>query len=79
MDIAGHILPEVAMFRMYTAWRKGCDALMVITEWNEFKKLDLEYLCSLMHQPVIFDGRNIYDPGEDEETGFPLPWVWAGV
>ena len=41
---------------------EGCDALMVITEWNEFKQLDLEKVKGLLKSPVIFDGRNIYDP-----------------
>lgn len=38
------------------------DALLIITEWNEFKQLDLEKVKNLMKKPVIFDGRNIYDP-----------------
>ncbi|MCL4530073.1 MAG: UDP-glucose/GDP-mannose dehydrogenase family protein, partial [Chloroflexi bacterium] len=49
---------------------KGCDALMVITEWNEFKQLDLEQIKSLLNKPVIFDGRNIYDPALMKELGF---------
>ncbi len=41
---------------------KGADALLILTEWNEFKQLDLEKVKNLMKKPVIFDGRNIYDP-----------------
>ena len=45
---------------------------MVITEWNEFKNLDLARLYGIMRQPVIFDGRNIYDPETMKAAGFPL-------
>jgi UDPglucose 6-dehydrogenase len=47
-----------------------CDALIVLTEWNEFKNLDLPRLRELMKQPVIMDGRNIYDPQVMSEMGF---------
>ncbi|MEK6567257.1 MAG: UDP binding domain-containing protein [Candidatus Omnitrophota bacterium] len=40
------------------------------TEWNEFKKLDLRALKKLMLQPIIVDGRNIYDPKEMFNSGF---------
>jgi UDPglucose 6-dehydrogenase len=43
---------------------------MVITEWNEFKQLDLGKVKSLLKTPVIFDGRNIYDPRTMKEMGF---------
>jgi UDPglucose 6-dehydrogenase len=54
---------------------KGADALVVVTEWNEFRRLDLNSIKSLMRTPVIFDGRNIYDPDEVREAGF----VYYGV
>jgi len=41
---------------------EGCDALAIITEWREFKQLNLERIRGLMKQPIIFDGRNIYPP-----------------
>ena len=49
---------------------EGCDALVVVTEWNEFKQLDLERLRGLMKRPVIMDGRNIYDPVDMSRLGF---------
>jgi UDPglucose 6-dehydrogenase len=49
---------------------KGADALLVITEWNEFRRPDFERMRQLMKQPVVFDGRNIYDPDEMRELGF---------
>ena len=48
----------------------GCDALIVVTPWNEFKQLDLEKLKSLLKTPVIFDGRNIYEPKVMKAMGF---------
>jgi UDPglucose 6-dehydrogenase len=49
---------------------KGADALAIITEWNEFRRPDFEKMKSLMKHPVIFDGRNIYDPKLMREKGF---------
>jgi UDPglucose 6-dehydrogenase len=49
---------------------QGADALIVVTEWNEFRKPDFKLMKSLMRQPVIFDGRNIYDPVKIRERGF---------
>jgi UDPglucose 6-dehydrogenase len=49
---------------------KDADALAIITEWNEFRKPDFQRMKSLMKEPVIFDGRNIYDPKEVRDAGF---------
>ncbi|MDH4069989.1 MAG: UDP-glucose/GDP-mannose dehydrogenase family protein [Ignavibacteria bacterium] len=49
---------------------KGADALVVATEWNEFRRPDFERMKTLMRSPVIFDGRNIYDPARLSEKGF---------
>jgi UDPglucose 6-dehydrogenase len=70
MDVARPILPAVEMFDDPYSMSEGCDALMVVTEWNEFKQLDLEKIKSLLNAPVIFDGRNIYDPAMMREMGF---------
>jgi UDPglucose 6-dehydrogenase len=49
---------------------EGVDALILVTEWNEFKQLDMPRVRSLMAQPVFIDGRNIYDPRRMAEMGF---------
>ena len=49
---------------------QGADALLVITEWNEFRRPDFERMKQLMKRPVVFDGRNIYDPNEMRQRGF---------
>jgi UDPglucose 6-dehydrogenase len=70
MEVARPLLPAVEMFSNAYDMAKGCDALMVITEWNEFKQLDLEKIKGLLNAPVIYDGRNIYDPQLMKEMGF---------
>jgi UDPglucose 6-dehydrogenase len=54
---------------------KGADALVIATEWNDFRRPDFDRMKSLMKQPVIFDGRNIYDPRVMAERGF----VYYGI
>ncbi len=52
----------------------GCleqaDALAIVTEWNEFRNPDFEVMARLLKQPVIFDGRNLYDPSRLASLGF---------
>jgi len=49
---------------------EGCDALVIATEWEEFKKLDLERARKALSHPIMFDGRNLFDPQEMERLGF---------
>ncbi len=44
--------------------------LVIITEWNEFKSLDMVQIRSAMHRPVLIDGRNVYEPLEMNRLGF---------
>jgi UDPglucose 6-dehydrogenase len=48
----------------------GADALLVVTEWNEFREPDFEKMKRVMREPVIFDGRNIYNPRQIRGFGF---------
>lgn len=48
----------------------GCDAMVIVTEWNEFKELDMEKVKSLLNRPLIIDGRNIYDSAQMKKLGF---------
>lgn len=48
----------------------GCDALVIVTEWNEFRALNLEKLKASMRRPLLIDLRNIYDPSRVAERGF---------
>jgi len=49
---------------------RGSDALVIVTEWDEFRQLNLDKLRSIMTHPTIIDGRNIFDPAVMEEKGF---------
>ena len=49
---------------------KDADAMIIVTEWNEFRRPDFEKMKSLMKTPVIFDGRNIYNPDHLKRQGF---------
>jgi UDPglucose 6-dehydrogenase len=49
---------------------RGADGLVVVTEWNEFRRPDFETMKSLLKQPLIFDGRNIYNPKWMKDLGF---------
>ncbi len=49
---------------------QGADALAIVTEWTVFRNPDFDQMKSLMHAPVIFDGRNVYDVAEMEALGF---------
>ncbi|MDI3341026.1 MAG: UDP-glucose/GDP-mannose dehydrogenase family protein [Sphaerobacter sp.] len=53
----------------------GADALLLLTPWNEFKQADLARVAELMRQPVLLDGRNLYDPADVRRLGFR----YAGV
>jgi len=46
------------------------DALLIVTEWNEFRRPDFSRMKSLMKTPIIFDGRNLYEPSVMQQEGF---------
>ena len=75
MENARRELPDVILCADPYELAEGCDALIVVTEWNEFKHLDMKRIKPLMRQPVIIDGRNIYDPDEMKVLGF----IYRGV
>ena len=78
MDVARDLLPAVKMCENSYAMAENCDALIVVTEWNEFKQLDLKKIKEVMNTPVIFDGRNIYDPAYMRELGFTYRGMGRG-
>ncbi|MGA2540013.1 MAG: UDP-glucose/GDP-mannose dehydrogenase family protein [Verrucomicrobiota bacterium] len=70
MEKAGAILKEVTYVADMNEVAEGCDALIIATEWPEFKRLDLERVRRGLSHPIIFDGRNLFDPAEMERLGF---------
>ncbi len=70
MKEAIHLLSDVAYGENAYEIMEGADALVIITEWNEFRRLDLERVKSLLSSPVMIDLRNIYNPDEMKDAGF---------
>ena len=75
MDKAKSLLPNVTYVDDMNAVADGCDALVVATEWDEFKKLDLVRAKKSLTHPIMFDGRNLFDPAEMEK----LRWIYKSV
>lgn len=72
MENAGRIFKESNIKfagDVYEACR-NVEAILILTEWNEFKQVDLNKVKKLMAKPVIFDGRNVYDPNKMKTLGF---------
>lgn len=57
---------------------EGADALVIVTEWQEFRSPDFDLIKSRMKEPVIFDGRNLYDPATLEAAGIKYFAVGRG-
>jgi UDPglucose 6-dehydrogenase len=58
---------------------RGADALAIVTEWREFRSPDFDFLKGALSAPVIFDGRNIYDPAHMARAGFSYYSVGRGT
>ena len=69
------LLAEIEYRTSAYAVARGADAVVVVTEWNEFRQLDLQKLKRSMRRPVVVDGRNIYDPQRMRDLGF----VYRGI
>jgi UDPglucose 6-dehydrogenase len=70
MAEAGKVLPGVAMGVDAYDTATGCDALVLATEWNQFRNLDLARLKTLLKAPVLIDLRNVYEPEDMGRLGF---------
>jgi len=70
MPAAARVLPEIQMCKNAYEACEGADAMLLVTEWNQFRMLDLERLRGLLRQPVVVDLRNVYEPGPMRAAGF---------
>lgn len=70
MEKAKTVLHDVTYVDDMNEVAEGADALVIATEWEEFKKLDLERARKALSHPIMFDGRNLFDPQEMERLGF---------
>ena len=75
MEKAKALLPNVTYVDDMNAVAEGCDAIVVATEWDEFKSLDLARAKKALTHPIMFDGRNLFDPAEMEKLG----WIYKSV
>ena len=70
MDEARAVLPEVEYGKDPYDVAKGSDALVLATEWNQFRRLDLQRIKTLLKAPVFIDLRNVYEPDQMKRLGF---------
>jgi UDPglucose 6-dehydrogenase len=78
MAPAARVLPEVSYRTDAYSAADGADALVLLTEWNQFRNLDLGRLKTLMRRPVLVDLRNVYEPQLAEAAGFAYEGVGRG-
>lgn len=78
MEVAGPLMPKVEMAPDPYAMAEGCDAIIVVTDWNEFKHLDMERIRDSMKEATLIDGRNIYDPNQMDKSGFKYRGIGRG-
>jgi UDPglucose 6-dehydrogenase len=79
MHTAERMMPGVTLCANAYEVAEGADALVVCTEWNEFKQLDLARIKHAMKQPVMVDGRNLYDPEKMVALGFKYRGMGRGL
>jgi UDPglucose 6-dehydrogenase len=70
MDNAKSLFPKITFCKDPYDAVKGADALVIVTEWNQFRNLDFEKIKGLLRQPFFFDLRNIYEPQKMKKLGF---------
>ena len=75
MDRAKEIMPDIEYCTDAYKVAEDVDAIILVTEWKEFKNLDFKKLKELMRQPIFLDGRNVYDSDKIKELGF----IYAGI
>jgi UDPglucose 6-dehydrogenase len=78
MEKARPILPDATYVADMDEVAEGCDALIIATEWPQFKNLDLERARKNLAHPIIFDGRNLFDVEEMERLGFLYKSIGRG-
>lgn len=70
MENAKAVLPDITYCNDAYEACEGADAVVIVTEWNQFRNLEMERIKQLLKQPCFFDLRNIYDPQRMQEIGF---------
>jgi UDPglucose 6-dehydrogenase len=78
MSRAKDLLPTVSYCDDAYEVAESSDALVIVTDWNEFKHLDMTRIKASMADPVLMDGRNIYEPRRMQELGFTYRGIGRG-
>jgi UDPglucose 6-dehydrogenase len=78
MDLAAGMMPHVTMTKGPYEAIEGADAVVLVTEWDAFRALDLERVKRIARAPVLVDLRNVYDPAEMRAAGFTYTSVGRG-
>ena len=78
MPVTAKEYPTIVMCENAYDAARGADAVVIATPWNEFKQLDMERLRDTLAQPVMVDGRNMYDPARMKSLGFHYRGVGRG-
>jgi len=71
--------PDLVLAESAQAALEGADALAIVTEWQEFRSPDLAAIREALSEPVVFDGRNLYDPATMAEQGFTYYAIGRGA
>jgi UDPglucose 6-dehydrogenase len=75
VERAKMIMPDIEYCKSPYDVAMGVDAIVLVTEWDEFEKMDLHKIKDAMRQPVFVDGRNLFDPQKMKELGF----IYTGI
>jgi len=78
MEAAKDLLKDVTYCSNAYEVGDGADALVLVTEWNQFRMLDMEKIKGLLRSPVVVDLRNVYEPEDMKELGFTYVCVGRG-
>lgn len=79
MDKAQELIGKVKFCKDPYAACRNSDALLLLTEWDEFKEIDFNRIKKLLSRPLIIDGRNLYDPGKMSKMGFKYIGIGRGA
>ncbi len=70
MEETKAVFPKIEFGKDAYEVARGADALVLATEWNQFRRLDLQRIKELLKKPVFIDLRNVYDPDQMKRLGF---------
>ena len=79
MDEAAALLPDIQYTQNAYEAMEGADAVAIVTEWNEFRALDVTRMKAALRAPVMVDLRNVYDPDDMRGAGFAYTCVGRGT